>query len=133
MSHRAVRRRTVADWVTFVASAFVVGALVAVALIEEVRRGDEDEPGVAVTFLVGETTVRDGSYYVPYSVRNTGDTGIEAAEIWIEVFNDEQMIESDEIRVEFIPLEGTQDGVYVSQFDPSEYHYRGRLESLSLP
>jgi uncharacterized protein (TIGR02588 family) len=77
--------------------------------------------------------VRDGSYYVPYSVENTGDTGIEAAEIWIEVFDDERMIASDEIRVEFIPLAGTQDGVYVSQYDPNEYHYRGRLESLSMP
>lgn len=133
MNHPPRRRQSTAEWFTLAASMLIVGALVAAAFVEEARRVDEGAPGVAVFFDPGESTHRDDGFYVSYSVRNTGNTGIVAAEIWIEVFDGDELVESAEITVESIPLQGTQDGIYFSQFDPGLYTFRGRLESLLLP
>ena len=126
-------RRSNAEWVTLALSVLVVGALVAVALVEEARRQQVDQSSVQVTFDRDHTTSRESSFYVPYTVRNTGANAISSAEIWIEVYDGEQLVESAEILVQYLPLQGKQDGVYVSAHDPRSYGFRGRLESLQFP
>jgi uncharacterized protein (TIGR02588 family) len=118
-------RRSNAEWVTLALSLFVVGALVAVALVEEARRQQVDLSSVQVTF--------ESFYYVPYTVRNTGRDAISSAEIWIEVYDGEELVESAEILVQYLPLQGKQDGIYVSAHDPRTHDMRGRLESLQFP
>jgi uncharacterized protein (TIGR02588 family) len=126
-------RRSNAEWVTLALSLFVVGALVAVALVEEARRQQVDLSSVQVTFDREHTTSRESFYYVPYTVRNTGRDAISSAEIWIEVYDGEELVESAEILVQYLPLQGKQDGIYVSAHDPRTHDMRGRLESLQFP
>jgi uncharacterized protein (TIGR02588 family) len=126
-------RRSNAEWVTLALSVFVVGALVAVALVEEARRQQVDQSSVQVTFDREHTTTRESSYYVPYTIRNTGGNAISSAEIWIEVYDGELLVESAEILVQYLPLQGKQDGIYVSAHDPRTHGFRGRLESLQFP
>jgi uncharacterized protein (TIGR02588 family) len=122
-----------AEWVTLALSVLVVGSLIAVAIVEESRRQAENGASVLVTFD-NEGARSDGeSYYIPYTVMNTGDQAISSADIWIEVYDGTDRVESAEITVEFLPLEGKQDGVYVSAFDPTTHTLRGRLESLQFP
>ncbi len=125
--------RTAADWVTLAIGILVVGSLAAVALIEEARLLTVDGPAIAIEFEADQVVSRTDGFHVPYTVLNTGDSGISAAEIWVEVVDGERVLESAEIRVEFLPLRGSQDGILVSQFDPNDHVFRGRLESLLLP
>ena len=129
----ASRGRSVAEWVTLSLSVLVVGALVLVALIEESRRYEGDRAALQVTFDTERAVARDESFYVPYTVRNTGSDAISSAEIWIEVYDGERLVESAEITVQFLPLQGTQDGMFVTTHDPATYPPYTRLESLLYP
>lgn len=133
MTGRAGRRIAAAEWVTLAISALIVGALIAVALVEERRRQSTEGVGVQSTFGGDRAEFRDGAYYVPYTVRNTGAEAIVSAEIWIDVYDGERLVESDEIAVELLPLQGTQEGVYATMHDPAEHRFVGRLESLQIP
>jgi uncharacterized protein (TIGR02588 family) len=71
--------------------------------------------------------------YGTYTVLNTGSEAISAAEIWIEVSDGERVVESAEITVQFLPLRGKQDGVFVTTRDPKIYPPQSRVESLQFP
>ena len=133
MTTRVRRPVSAAEWVTLSLSVLVVGALVVVAVVEEARRQESGEIGVRVTFAPERTETRDGSFYVPYTVRNTGAHAITSAEIWIEVYDEETLAESAEVTIQFLPLQGTQEGVYVTTRDPASHEIVGRLESLQFP
>jgi uncharacterized protein (TIGR02588 family) len=129
----AGRGRSVAEWVTFSLSVLVVGALVVVALVEESRRQEGDRAALQVTFDTERAAARGESYYVPYTVRNTGSDAISSAEIWIEVYDGELLVESAEVIVQFLPLQGRQDGVFVTTHDPASHVLQSRVESIQFP
>jgi uncharacterized protein (TIGR02588 family) len=133
MTERATRRKSIAEWVTLSLSVLVVGALIVVALVEESQRQDGDGPALQVTFDTERATARGQSFYIPYTVINTGSQAISSAEIWIEVYDGEQVVESAEINVQFLPLHGKQDGMFVTTQDPTSHSVRGRIESLQFP
>ena len=133
MRSNAARRKSTAEWVTLSLSVLVVGALILVALVEESRRQDGDGTALQVTFDTEHATTRGESFYIPYSVVNTGSEAISSAEIWIEVYDGERVVESAEINVQFLPLQGKQDGVFVTTQDPASHSLRGRVESLQFP
>jgi uncharacterized protein (TIGR02588 family) len=66
-------------------------------------------------------------------VVNTGSEAISSAEIWIEVSAGERVVESAEITVQFLPLQGKQVGMFVTTRDPASHALRGRVESLEFP
>lgn len=133
MTSGAQRRKSAAEWVTLSLSVLIVGALVVVALVEESRRLDGEIADLQVTFAIERTESRGNRFYVPYTVRNTGSEAITSAEIWIAVSDGERVTESAEVTVEFLPLQGTQNGVFVTVHDPSAHTLTGRLESLQFP
>jgi uncharacterized protein (TIGR02588 family) len=133
MNGITARRKSAAEWVTLSLSVLVVGALIVVALVEESRRHQGDATDLDVTFDTEGATARGESFYVPYTVVNTGAEAISSAEIWIEVSDGEQIVESAEITVQFLPLQGKQDGVFVTTRDPASHTLRSRVESLQFP
>ena len=114
-------------------SVLVVGALVVVALVEESRRQEGDRAGLEMTFDTERVVARGERFYVPYTVRNLGSDAISSAEIWIDVYDDERIVESAEITVQFLRLQGKQDGVFVMTRDPTTHSLHTRLESLLYP
>jgi uncharacterized protein (TIGR02588 family) len=133
MTGGAARRKSTAEWVTLFLSAVVVGALIVVALVEESRRQEGDAAGLHVTFDAEHVSRSGESFYVPYTVINTGSEAVSSAEIWIEVFEGERVVESAEINVQFLPLQGKQDGLFVTTRDPARFTLRSRVESLQFP
>jgi uncharacterized protein (TIGR02588 family) len=133
MTERAARRKSIAEKVTLSLSVLVVGALILVALVEESRRQDGDGAALQVTFDTEDAAARGESFYVPYTVTNTGSEAISSAEVWIEVYDGERVVESAEINVQFLPLQGKQDGMFVTTHDPASHELRSRLESLQFP
>ena len=133
MTQRAARRKSIAEWVTLSLSVLVVGTLIAVALVEESRRQDGDGTALQVTSDTERAAARDESFYIPYTVVNTGSEAIASAEIWIDVYDGERVVESAEINVQFLPLQGTQDGTFVTTHDPAAHSLRTWIESLQFP
>jgi uncharacterized protein (TIGR02588 family) len=133
MTGTAARRKSTAEWVTLSLSVLVVGALIVVALMEESHRQQGDAAGLQVTFDTERVVSSGESFYVPYTVVNTGSEAISSAEIWIEVVAGERVVESAEITVQFLPLQGKQDGMFVTTRDPATHALRSRVESLQFP
>ena len=133
MTQHLARRKSIAEWVTLSLSVLVVGALILVALVEESRRQDGDGTALQVTFDTEGATAQGENFYVPYVVLNTGSEAISSAEIWIDVYDGERVVESAEITVQFLPLQGKQDGVFVTTRDPASHALRSRIESLQFP
>jgi uncharacterized protein (TIGR02588 family) len=133
MTERAARRKSIAEWVTLSLSVLVVGALVVVALIEESQRQEGDGPALQITFDTERAAARGESFYIPYTVVNTGSQAISSAEIRFEVYDGKQIVESAEINVQFLPLQGKQEGMFVTTQDPASHSVRSRIESLQYP
>ena len=133
MRSNAARRKSTAEWVTLSLSLLVVGALIVVALVEESHRQEGDAGGLQVTFDTERVARRGDSFYVPYRVLNTGSEAISSAEIWVEVFDGERVVQSAEINVQFLPLQGRQNGIFVTTHDPESHALRSRIESLQFP
>jgi uncharacterized protein (TIGR02588 family) len=133
MSERGRRTGNASELVVLLFSLLVVGGFVAVAVWMSGTAADSDIAGLEVTFDHEETIERNEGFFVPYAITNHTSSGIAAAEIWIEVFDGDRMVETAEIRVEFLAVESRQEGLYVSKFSPTEYEFRGRLESLLYP
>lgn len=133
MNARGARRLAPAEWVTLALSLVVVGALIGFGVREEFERRDAFAGEIEVIFDASKAERQGSSYMIPYLVRNTGSEAIDSAEIWIEIYAGETLVETAEIRVQALPLEGTQLGLYVTELDPAAHHIRGRLESLQFP
>jgi uncharacterized protein (TIGR02588 family) len=133
MNESRLRTGIPSELVVLLLSLLIVGGFVAVALWMSSSTADSDVAGLEVTFDVEGTVEREEGIFVPYAITNHTSSGVAAAEIWIEVFDGVRLMETAEIRVEFLPVESRQDGLYVSKFNPAEYEFRGRLESLLYP
>jgi len=133
MTERAARRKSIAEWVTLSLSLLVVGALIVVGLVEESRRQQGDGTALQVTFDTERAMASGDSSYIPYVVVNTGSEAIASAEIWFEVYDGERVVESAEINVQFLPLQGKQNGVFVTTQDPGSHSLRSRVESIQFP
>ena len=133
MTERAARRKSIAEWVTLSLSLLVVGALIVVGLVEESRRQQGDGTALQVTFDTERAMASGDSSYIPYVVVNTGSEAIASAEIWFEVYDGERVVESAEINVQFLPLQGKQNGVFVTTQDPASHSLHSRVESLQFP
>lgn len=122
-----------AEWVTLTISLLIVGAMLAIGLREEFQRHEALAGDLEVTFDPGQAERRGKSYFVPYLIRNTGADAIASAELWIEVYAGEELVESAEENVSALPLQGTQPGIYVTTRDPATHEFRARMESLQFP
>jgi uncharacterized protein (TIGR02588 family) len=114
-------------------SVVLVGALMVAALVEESRREDDVAADLRMTFDVDQTVARGGNVYVPYTIRNLGSAAISSAEIWVDISFQNEIVDSVEITVQFVPLQGSQDGVSVTQYDPATHTVFGPVETLQLP
>jgi uncharacterized protein (TIGR02588 family) len=133
MSTSAPRKLAHAEWITLLIGLVVIGTFVAVAVREEFQRRDSPAGAIEITFDATQAELQGSSWFVPYLVRNTGSVAIDSAELWIEIYAGVELVETAEIRVQFLPIDGTQLGVYVTELDPEAHTIAGRLESLQFP
>jgi uncharacterized protein (TIGR02588 family) len=125
--------RSDTERVTLVISFLVVAALIAAAVWEQSLRRESTEGDVSVTFdTAAAAGLRDG-HHVPYTVTNTGAEAISEADLRFEVYDGDRVVDSADITVRLLPLRGTQDGVFVTKFDPASHDLRARLVSLQFP
>jgi uncharacterized protein (TIGR02588 family) len=104
-----------------------------VALFEEARIEGSEPAGLSVTFDVDRSFRRDGNYYVPYTVFNRGTQAIAAAQIRFEVLSGDTVVQSNELAIQFLPLDGIQTGLFVTQHDPATHTFGTGPITLQFP
>jgi uncharacterized protein (TIGR02588 family) len=122
-----------AERITLVLSFLVVAALIAVALIEEVRIAGSEPTRLSVAFHLDRVTVQDESYFVPYTIENRGAQAIDTAQVRFEVLSGDSVVHSDEITIQFLPLDGIQTGVFVTPLDPATHTLRAVPVTIQYP
>jgi uncharacterized protein (TIGR02588 family) len=126
-------RRSAPEMVITILSVLVVSGLIAYALGQEQQRRGADPANVNLVFDGGSATFQDGIYFIPYVVSNDSSHAIDSADMLIEVRYGGEVVESSAISLVSLPLDGRQNGIYASRFDPATHEIRGRLTSLVFP
>lgn len=128
-----VSRLALPEVVITAISVLVVGALIAYALGQEQQRRGADAANVNLVFDVGSASHQGGTYFIPYVVSNDSSHAIDSADMLIEVLDGGEVVESSAISLVSLPLDGRQNGIYASRYDPTTHEIRGRLMSLVFP
>jgi uncharacterized protein (TIGR02588 family) len=128
-----VTRRSFPEAVITALSILVVVVLIAYALGQERERREADPANVNLVFDTGRALNQDGTYFIPYVVNNDSSHAIDSADMLIEVLDGEEVVETSAISLVSLPLDGRQNGIYASRFDPTTHQIRGRLTSLVFP
>lgn len=126
-------RRSVPEIVITVLSVLVVCGLIVYALGQEQQRREADPANVNLVFDVDSSTYEGGTYFVPYVVNNDSSHAIDSADMVIEVMDGDRLVESSAISLVSLPLDGRQNGIFASSYDPATHEIRGRLTSLVFP
>jgi uncharacterized protein (TIGR02588 family) len=114
-------------------SVLVVSGLIAYALGQERQRRGAEPSNVNLVFDAASATYQDGTYFIPYVVNNDSSHAIDSADMLIEVMDGDEVVESAAVSLVSLPLDGRQNGIYASRYDPSTHEIRGRLISLVFP
>ena len=122
-----------AERVTLIISFLVVAVLIGVALKEEARIEGSEPAGLVVTFATDRTFVRDGNYFVPYTVVNRGAQAIDSAQIRFEVLSEDTIVQSDDLAFQFLPLDGVQNGLFVTPNDPATHTFQAHPVTVQFP
>ena len=128
-----ITRRSAPEVVITALSILVVVGLIAYALGQEQQRREADPANVNLVFDVGRASFQAGTYFIPYVVSNDSSHAIDSADMLIEVLEGGDVVESSAISLVSLPLDGRQNGIYASQYDPATHEIRGRLTSLVFP
>jgi uncharacterized protein (TIGR02588 family) len=126
-------RPSAAERITLALCFLIIGTLLAVVVYAEARPETNDSGNIEMTFDIEQSEFRDGAHFIPYTIRNTGREAISSAEIRIDVSDSKRVVDSAVITVQFLPVHGSQTGVYVTSLDPATHTVEGRLESVQFP
>jgi uncharacterized protein (TIGR02588 family) len=133
MSSRSGSRRPLPEILITIISILVVGILIGYAVVQEKERRGAGPANVVLTFDRDGVTVQDDTYFIPYIITNESSNAIDSADMVIEVLDGGQVVESAAISLVSLPLDGRQEGIYASQYDPATHEIRSRLTSLVFP
>ena len=133
MSSRTDPGRSIPEVFITILSVLVVGGLIAYAVGQEKERRAADPANVNLVFDRAAATFDDETYFIPYVISNDSSHAIDSADMLIEVLESGTVVESSSISLVSLPLDGRQEGIYASQYDPTTHEIRGRLMSLVFP
>lgn len=130
---KSSNRRSGPEIIVTLISVLVVCGLIAYALGQEKQRRKADPANVNLAFDVESATYQDGTYFIPYVVSNDSSHAVDSADMVIEVLDGEDVVETTAISLVSLPLDGRQNGIFASRYDPATHQIRGRLTSLVFP
>ncbi len=125
------RPRTLAEWTT---SGIAIAILAGIAgLIAYSWLAGEDQPPVLTVSQNSATRQAKGSFYVPFSIRNTGSKTAESVQVTAELRINGQVQATGEQQIEFLSAGETEEGAFVFNRDPSQSELTLRVASYKLP
>lgn len=129
-SSDGVKGQSLAEWISFlISSAIVIGVLGTVGYLW--MRDRQQQPPV----LEIETTVeiRQGQYYVPFTVTNAGGETAEAVQVIAELRIDSVLVEWGDQQIDFLSSQEEAEGAFVFTRNPNAGDLTVRVASYKRP
>ena len=122
--------RSFAEWVTFYLSLTVLGLIIGLVVFSWVR--ESDRPPILSVNLTSPIQEIEGQFYLPYTVKNTGDQTAESVEVVAELsWGDQKQTGTQQI--DFLSGGETSSGAFIFSHDPQHGNLMTRIASYKLP
>lgn len=128
--HRSFRRSP-AEWTTFSIAALILTAIAGLVVYEWLAK--EQEPPALTVVTPELPRESQGSFYLPFEVKNTGGETAESVQVLAELRVNGQVVESGEQQIDFLSGGETEKGAFVFSRDPREGEVNLRVASYKLP
>lgn len=125
------RRRSLAEWVTFVVAALVLSGLVGLIVYD--WQVNQDRPPAFQIEITESARVTDGRYYVPFSIQNTGGRIARSVQVTAELSLDDGGSESGEQQIDSLSGNERKSGSFVFSHNPQQGELLIRVASYGLP
>ena len=110
-------KKNALEWTVFGVSAVIIAATVALLVHDAITSKGKSRPDLRVT--TGEITPRSGGYAVSVVVANVGDATAEQALIQIALRSGEEVVETAELIIAFVPRKSQREASVVFRRDPA--------------
>ncbi len=125
--------RNSAEKVTLAVSLGVIVLLIGAALFEQFGRTEPPGTLIEVEVRVADAVARDGSFYIPFEVRNGGTDPAQDVIVIFEVHQEGEMPEESSVTIPFLANSGSATGELVTIADPASAEITSRVATLILP
>ena len=123
--------RTTAEWVTFGIASVIVGAIASLVIYNWLTEQHQPpEISVRRTDAIRE---KDGSFYIPFEVVNTGGETAESVQVVAELKKNGTVEESGDLQVDFLAEGETEKGAFVFTQNPRQGELTLRIGSYKTP
>lgn len=127
---KSPQNRSLAEWVTFYISLAIVGLIIGLIVYCWVR--EENRPPILSVSLEPQQQI-EGQYYLPFTVKNSGDQTAESVEIIAELTLKDDLKESGNQHIDFLSSGETTSGAFVFSRDPQQGVLVTRVASYKHP
>lgn len=124
-------KRTVAEWLTFGAATCILSGIVGLVIYTGVT--DEQQPPMLSVELKEAIREANGTYQVPFEVKNEGDKTAESVQILAELKINNQVEQTGEQQIDFLSSNEKEEGAFIFDTDPSKGELKIRVASYKLP
>lgn len=118
------------EWIVFGISAVAIAAVLAVLVTTGVT--SEDRPPL-LQITVGAPVAIGDAHRVPVAVKNDGDATAEGVNIEVALLSGEQVVESGELMIAFVPRGSTRKGWVTFRNDPRRFTVKARASGFNEP
>jgi len=123
------RKRTTAEWTTFVVSCLVLAVVVGLIAVQAVGTADPARP----TASIKKTTQGpDGRSFVSVDVTNRGDDTASQVQVTAELTIDGEATTADQT-IDFLAGDESEDLVFVFEDDPSDGELTVTVSGFAIP
>ncbi|WP_017655265.1 TIGR02588 family protein [Fortiea contorta] len=124
-------KRSLAEWVTFSAATFILGIIVSLVIYTWLN--DKEQPPILSVTQQENIQKKEGQFYVPFEIVNTGGETAEMVQIIAELKINDQDIQTGEQQIDFLSSGETEKGAFVFKENPSKGKLIIRVASYKLP
>ncbi len=119
-----------AEWISFLVASAILVSVLGTVIYLWVRDRSSQPPELAVTSTI-ET--RQGKYYVPFTVTNSGDETAAAVQIIAELKIDGVVVEWGEQTIDFLSSQEEKKGAFIFTHEPHPNDLTVRTASYQEP
>jgi uncharacterized protein (TIGR02588 family) len=125
------RARTPAEWTTLAVVVLILGTIVGLLIWYAVQPARDAT--FTVTVETSAITEREGRFYVPLRILNTGDQTAEDVMVRAELLREDEVVEEVELTVTFLAGGEEAEGVAVFGLDPRTGTIEAGVSSHLIP
>ncbi|HEY9618048.1 MAG TPA: TIGR02588 family protein [Microcoleaceae cyanobacterium] len=123
--------RSLAEWVSFSVSLFIVGMIA--ALVVYSWANDRDRPAALEIQRTEPVRETNGQFYVPFELVNSGSETVESVQVIAELKIAGKIVETGDLQFDFLSQGEEESGVFMFNHNPQEGQLILRVSSYKIP